>query len=160
MVINMFILNQKHYRRGLATVVTSAILLSATSIMGVMLLGWSQTSFSAQQQEMEDTYNTQINKINEDLVFDNVWFSATCPGNCVNITMSNVGILGLNVTQMRFDDGATLETLVNFYYTDAGIVPSETFSTNATYAWTTGQDIDIIVFTDRGNQFRTQEIVP
>lgn len=147
-------------RRALANVVTSAIILSAVSIMGVMMLGWSNSSLAIQKQEIEEVFSTQTNKINEDLIFDNVWFSTTCPGNCVNVTMSNVGTLGLNVTDMKFIDGTTLAELKNFSYNDAGIVPSGSFSTNATYSWTSGDDIDIIVFTERGNQFTAQVIAP
>lgn len=147
-------------RRALANVVTSAIILSAVSIMGVMMLGWSNSSLATQKQEIEEVFSTQTNKINEDLIFDNVWFSTTCPGNCVNVTMSNVGTLGLNVTDMKFIDGTSLAELKIFSYDDAGIVPSGSFSTNATYSWTSGDDIDIIVFTERGNQFTTQVIAP
>src|SRR3990167_1008493 len=147
-------------RRALANAVTSAIILSAVSIMGVMMLGWSNSSLTIQKQEIEEVFSTQTNKINEDLIFDNVWFSTTCPGNCVNVTMSNVGTIGLNVTEMKFIDGTTLADLQIFSYTDAGIVPSGTFSTNATYSWISGEDIDIVVFTERGNQFTTQVIAP
>jgi hypothetical protein len=147
-------------RRALANVVTSAIILSAVSIMGVMMLAWSNTNLNTQKQAIEEAYSTQTNKINEDLIFENVWFSTTCPGNCVNVTMSNVGTIGLNVTEMKFTDGITLSELDIFYYTNAGIVPSGSFSTNATYAWTSGDDIDITVFTDRGNQFTTSVIAP
>ena len=154
--------NQRHLlnRRALANAVTSAIILSAVSIMGVMMLAWSNSSLTIQKQEIEEVFSTQTNKINEDLVFDNVWFSTTCPGNCVNVTISNVGTIGLNVTEMTFIDGTTLAELQIFTYTDAGIVPSGTFSTNATYSWVSGEDIDIIVFTERGNQFTTQVIAP
>ena len=148
-------------RRALANVVTSAIILSAVSIMGVMMLGWSNSSLATQKQAIEEVYSTQMNKINEDLIFDNVWFSTACPVNpCVNVTMSNVGTLGLNVTEMKFIDGITLAELQIFSYTDAGIVPSDTFSTNATYTWSSGNDIDIVVFTERGNQFTTNVIAP
>ncbi|NOS61821.1 MAG: hypothetical protein HOO66_02105 [Nitrosarchaeum sp.] len=156
--------NNKQYhlinRRALANVVTSAIILSAVSIMGAMMLGWSNSSLATQKQEIEEVYSTQTNKINEDLIFDNVWFSTTCPGNCVNVTMSNVGTLGLNVTEMKFIDGITLAELQIFSYTDAGMVPSSSFSTNATYTWSSGADIDIVVFTGRGNQFTTNVIAP
>lgn len=147
-------------RRALANVVTSAIILSAVSIMGVAMLGWSNSSLTTQKQQMEETFSTQTNKINEDLVFDNVWFSNTCPGKCVNVTMTNVGSLGLNVTEMKFIDGITLAELQIFSYTDGGIIPLSTFSINATYAWNSGDDINIVVFTERGNQFITQEIAP
>ena len=147
-------------RRALANVVTSAIILSAVSIMGVMMLGWSNSSLATQKQSIEEVFSTQTNKIHEDIIFDNIWFSTTCPGNCVNVTMSNVGTLGLNVTEIKFIDGGTLVELEIFTYTNAGIMPSESFSTNATYPWTSGDDIDIIVFTERGNQFTTQVIAP
>ncbi len=149
-------------RRALANVVTSAIILSAVSVMGAMMLGWSNSSLATQKQAIEEVYSTQMNKINEDLIFENVWFSTTCPGNCVNVTLSNVGILGLNVTEIKFIDGTTLEELQIFSYTDAGIVPSGSFSTNATYSFSinSGDDLDIVVFTERGNQFTTNVIVP
>ncbi len=147
-------------RRALANVVTSAIILSAVSIMGAMMLGWSNSSLATQKQAIEEVYSTQMNKINEDLIFDNIWFSTACPGNCVNVTMSNVGTLGLNVTEMKFIDGITLAELQIFSYTDAGIVSSGTLSTNATYTWSSGDDIDIVVFTERGNQFTTNVIAP
>lgn len=147
-------------RRALANVVTSAIILSAVSIMGVMMLGWSNSNLAIQKQEIEEVFSTQTNKMNEDLIFDHVWFSTTCPGKCVNVTMSNVGTLGLNVTEMIFTNGTTFAELKTFKYTNAGIVPSGTFSTNATYSWPSGGDIDITVFTARGNQFTTQAIAP
>jgi len=147
-------------RRALANVVTSAIILSAVSIMGAMMLGWSNSSLATQKQVIEEAYSTQMNKINEDLIFDNVWFSTTCPGNCVNVTLSNVGTLGLNVTEIKFIDGTTLDELQILRYTNAGIVSSGYFSTNATYAWLSGDDIDIIVFTERGNQFTTHVMAP
>ena len=125
-----------------------------------MMLGWSNSSLATQKQAIEEVYSIQMNKINEDLIFDNIWFSTTCPGNCVNVTISNVGTLGLNVTEMKFVDGITLEELQIFSYTAAGIVPSATFSTNATYTWSSGADIDIVVFTERGNQFTTNVIAP
>lgn len=147
-------------RRALANVVTSAIILSAVSIMGVMMLGYSNSSLATQKQSIEEVFSTQTNKIHEDIIFDNIWFSTSCPGNCVNVTMSNVGTLGLNVTEMKFINGVTLAELEVFTYTNAGMMPSESFSTNATYPWTSGDDIDIIVFTERGNQFTTQVIAP
>ncbi len=33
------------YRRGLATIVTTGLLLAATSVLGVSMLTWSQSTF-------------------------------------------------------------------------------------------------------------------
>jgi hypothetical protein len=153
-------------RRGLATVVTSAIILSAVSIMGVMLLAWSNTTLSAHQQEIEEVFSTQINKINEDLSFENIWF-ATPSGvrneNHLNVTLSNVGILGLNVTTIRVTNvtaGNNTNNVFDYDYTNLGIVKSGTISTNVTYPWQSGDELDILVFTNRGNQFITQVVAP
>ena len=148
-------------RRALATVVTSAILLSAVSVMGVMMLKWSNTSLSTQKSQIEEVFSTQTNKINEDLIFDNIWFSTTCPSSpCLNVTMSNVGTLGLNVTSMKLINGTTLAELQIFSYSDGGIVPGGTFSKNASYSWVSGGDYDLTVLTGRGNQFTTGVIAP
>jgi len=152
------------FRRGLASVVTSAIILSAVSIMGVMMLAWSQTSISTQKQEIEDVYNTQMNKINEDLVFENIWFatpSGAMTENHLNVTLGNVGILGLNVTQITITNSTgTNNTSIPYYFTNGGVIKSESLSLNVTYPWQSGDDLDILVFTNRGNQFITQEIAP
>ncbi|MCH8085934.1 MAG: hypothetical protein IIC15_05875 [Thaumarchaeota archaeon] len=50
-------------RRGISTVVTSAIMLSAVSIMGMMMLVWSQTSMMEQKIEIEE--NEAIKKIDQ-----------------------------------------------------------------------------------------------
>jgi len=92
------------HRRGIAGVVTSGILLAAVSIMGVMLLTWSQTSILQQKQELTDVFDTRMNKINEDMFYENIWF-ATPAGNMtknhLNVTVANIGILGLNVTTIQ-----------------------------------------------------------
>ncbi len=110
------------YRRGLATVVTSAIILSAVSIMGVMLLGYSNTTLLSHQMEIEEVFSTHLNKINEDLFFENIWF-ATPSGwmndNHLNVTLSNIGILGLNVTTIRVTN-VTAGNTTSFDYPGSG----------------------------------------
>lgn len=155
---------KSHYRRGLSTVVTGAILLSAVSIMGAMMLGWSQTSIAEQKKEMNDVFDTQMNKIREDLIYENVWFAT--PGgmmteNHLNVTIANVGILGLNVTSIQVTNvTGTNNTSIPYSYTDGGITKSGSLSFNVTYPWQTTDELDILVFTNRGNQFITQVVAP
>jgi hypothetical protein len=153
-----------HYRRGLATIVTSGILLAAVSIMGVMMLGWSQTSISEQKQEMNDVFDTQMNKIREDLFYENIWF-ATPAGimteNHLNVTLANIGILGLNVTSIQVTNvTGTNNTSFTYAYTDGGIAKSNSLSFNTTYSWQSLDELDVIVFTNRGNQFISQVVAP
>lgn len=153
------------HRRGLSTVVTSAILLAAVTIMGSMLLVWSQTSINEQKIELNMIFNTQMNKLNEDLIYENIWFAL--PGgnmteNHLNVTLRNVGILGLNVTSIRVTNvtGTNNTSLPLFDFTNGGIVTYESLSVNVTYPWQSSDELDIIVFTNRGNQFITQVVAP
>ena len=144
--------------------VTSAIILSAVSIMGVMMLGWSQTSIAEQKAEMNDVFDTQMNKIREDILYENIWFALPAgemSTNHLNVTLANIGILGLNVTSIQVTN-TTLANNTSFTYsfTDGGIHKSDSLSFNATYPWQTGDELDVIVFTGRGNQFISQVIAP
>ena len=151
-------------RRGLSTVVTSAIMLSAVSIMGTMMLIWSQTSMTDQKMEIEEIFNTQLNKINEDLLFENIWFAlpaGSMSDNHLNVTLTNIGILGLNVTTIRVTNVTAGNTdYVDYQYTDLGIIKSGSISQNVTYPWQSGDELDVLVFTGRGNQFITQVVAP
>ena len=147
--------------RAIASVVTSAIILSAVSVLGVMMLGWSNTSLLQQRQEIDEVYNTRMNKINENIIFENIWFATTPAPNHLNVTISNVGILGLNVTNIRVTNStASNGTAFNFAHTDGGIVTGGSFSTNATYQWQSGDVLDVLIFTERGNQFTTRVQAP
>ncbi len=159
-------------RRGLSTVVTTAIMISAVSIMGMMMLVWSQTSMMEQKIEIEEIFNTQLNKINEDLLFENIWFALPAgseSNNHLNVTLGNIGILGLNVTMIRVTNVTLGNTTYFDYpyadngdatYTDMGIVKSGVISQNVTYPWQSGDELNILVFTGRGNQFITQVVAP
>ncbi len=82
-------------RRAIATIVSTAILLSAVSIMGVILVAWANTSLFTKQVELESSFNDKINKLNEDLLIENIWFGAT-PA-IVIVTMTNVGSIGFKL---------------------------------------------------------------
>ncbi len=150
--------------RGLSTVVMSGIMLASVSILGVTMLAWSQTSMMEQRIEIEEVFSTQMNKINEDLLFENIWFAIPAGAmndNHLNVTLGNIGILGLNVTTIRVTNvTAGNTTYFDYDYTDMGIIKSESISQNVTYQWQSGDELDVLVFTGRGNQFITQVVAP
>ena len=138
-------------KRGLSTVVTTAILLSAVSIMGIYLVGWSNSSLLIQQLNLENSFNDKINKLNEDIFIENVWFNDD--PYTVNVTINNVGVIGLNVTQIKLVNSS--DTTI-FATTDGGVVPKNTYSFQDTYVWVKNEIIDIYVTTARDRIFTTQ----
>ncbi len=138
-------------KRGLSTVITTAILLSAVSIMGIYLVGWSNSSLLIQQLNLENSFSDKLNKLNEDIFIENVWFNDD--PYFVNITINNVGVIGLNVTQIKLVNSS--DTAI-FVITDGGVVPKNTYSFQDTYVWVKNEIIDIYVTTARDRIFTTQ----
>jgi len=85
--------------------------------------------------------------------------------NHLNVTLGNIGILGLNVTTIRVTNVTAGNTTYFDYppsgiYTNLGIIKSGSISQNVTYQWQSGDELNVLVFTNRGNQFITQVVAP
>ncbi len=96
-------LKQARKRRALATVITSAIMMTAVTIMGGAGVVWSQTSLNSQQTEMSDTVDDYLNKLNESLMFEYVYCNDD-PCDTIIVVLTNVGDLGLDVSQITVSD--------------------------------------------------------
>jgi archaellum component FlaF (FlaF/FlaG flagellin family) len=121
--------------------------------MGASLVIWSNTTLTAQQLEIENSFNEKMNKLNEDVVIENIWFG-TSP-NIVNVTLSNVGYIGVNVTAIKIVN--TTDTLT-FPITDGGILPGGDYSLEKTFNWSAGETTDFTITTNRGNYYYDQEV--
>ena len=146
-------------RRALATVVSTGILLSAVAIMGSMLTAWSNSIFATEQHELNTVYAEGVNKLNEFLVIEHVWFgNETNPQNkFINLTMSNVGNVGLNVTKITLDNSIDKTNLV---ITNGGIILNDDFSTEIPYNWTTTEPIQVTITTEKGSIYQTYVMGP
>jgi len=152
-------MNRRGYRRALSTVVTSVILLSAVAIMGTMVVTWANMKLGSQEEALTVTFNKSINKLNEDFIVENVWYDYVL--NNVNVTITNVGIIGLNVTEIKFTDSSGSGTLVTLSITDGGILVQESFNTNVTYSGLTSGDVfNVVVTSERGNIIQKQVLPP
>ena len=140
-------------RRGLATVVTSAIIIAAVAIMGVTLVAWANSNLFVKQATLESSFNEKMNKLNEDLLVEQIWFG-TNP-NIVNVTITNVGAIGLNVTKIEIKNSTDV---LYFTITDGGIYPSGDYSIQETFNWDPDETTDFTIITDRGNIFTAQEV--
>ncbi len=143
-------------RRALATVVSTGILLSAVAIMGSMLTAWSNSIFTNEQNEMNAVYAEGVNKLNEFLVIEHVWFGNN-PSKFINLTMTNVGNVGLNVTKISLNNSIDKTDLL---ITNGGIVRTEDFSTEITYNWTTTDPIQVTITTEKGSIYQTYVMGP
>jgi len=144
-------------KRGLGTVVTAVILLSAVAMMGTFLVGWSNSNLITHQSLLEASFSDKMNKLNEHLAFEYVWFGDT--PKIVNVTLTNVGTIGLNVTEVEFTDTSGT-TLATFPITGGGIVPSQTYSLEEPYDWTSGTPFNVVATTGRTNIYQTQVLPP
>ena len=146
-------------RRALATVVTTGILLSAVAIMGSMLTAWSNSIFATEQHEMNTVYAEGVNKLNEFLVIEHVWFGneTDVPNKFVNLTLSNVGNVGLNITKIRLDNSIDK---TDYFINTGGISRGNYFSTEVNYNWTTTEPIQITITTEKGSIYQTSVMGP
>jgi hypothetical protein len=136
--------------------VSTGILLSAVAIMGSMLTAWSNSIFANEQHELNTVYAESVNKLNEFLVIEHVWFGNS-PSKFINLTMSNVGNNGLNVTKITLDNSIDRTDLL---ITNGGIVQNDVFSTEITYNWTTTEPIQVSVTTEKGSIYQTYVMGP
>ena len=142
-------------KRALATVVSTAIIMSSVAIMGTMLVGWSNANLLTKQNELETSFNAKMNKLNESILVESSWFG-TNP-NIVNVTLSNSGSIGLNVTEMHIENSTAIMFL---YFTDGGMTPTVngTFSFEEPFNWNAGELTEFTIFTERGNIFLFQDV--
>jgi len=143
-------------RRGLATVVTTGILLSAVAVMGSMLTAWSNSIFANEQHDIGKAHDNGINKLNEFLVVEHVWFGNN-QTKFVNMTMSNVGNVGLNVTKITLDN--SIDKL-DLKITDGGIERDSYKSKKIFFNWTSTEPIKISILTEKGSLYQTYVMGP
>ena len=146
-------------RRGLASVVTGAIMLTAVALMGTGVVSWSNTNLFAHQQSLQSTYSTSINKINEDLKIENVWFAKPpqFSEKFLNVTVSNLGNVGITVAKIELINSTHS---IAYQLNNWEILPKKSDSKLITNEWGNGALIDVVVTTDRDSIFRTQVLPP
>ena len=153
-------MNSRRWRkRALSTIVTTAIILSAVAIMGSLVVGWANMKLGAQEQALSLTFNQNINRLNEDFVVENVWYDYSL--NNVNVTITNIGILALNVTEIKFTDPSYYSDLETLSITDGQTLVQKSFSRNVTYSGlTSGDAFNVVVTSERGNIIQKQVLPP
>ena len=142
-------------RRGLATVITSAIMMSAVCMLGSAGVVWSQTSLTAQQVEMADSVNDYSNKLSESLMFEYVYCNDE-PCETIVVVMTNVGEIGLDVSEISISDKTTGFNKIQSI-SSGGIMPQTSIAIPINDpSFSSHSVLDVMTTTSRGNIIQTQ----
>jgi hypothetical protein len=137
-------------------------MLAAVSVMGTSAVSWSNSNLFGHEQVIASSYATDVNKINENLAIENIWFCKSCyqvqnptAPHGVNITLTNAGNLAINVTQIQIGNATFI------YPVDTtSIFPGKSSSWQQNYNWQSKNPINIYVTTARGSIITTQAAPP
>ena len=101
----------RNKRRALSTVVTTTIMLTAVAVIGAGVVAWANTNSRTFETILVSSSADKLNKINEMPKIENVVLS-TAPVNInkMNITVSNVGTIGFNVTNIKVSSSGNCAT--------------------------------------------------
>ena len=144
-----------HRRRGLSTVVTGVMMLSAVAVLGTFIVSWANNNLFTSQQILNTQLTTSVNKIKESVVIENVWFKTGAP-KYINITLNNVGTIGLKVAAIKIDNktDGTIDKITQ--YNDA-VLPSKSKSYEIAFNWQSNIPVKIFIITARDNIFTTEK---
>ena len=148
-------LRQARKRRCLATIITSAIMMSAVCVLGSAGVVWSQTSLNSQQVEMADSVNNYSNKLSESIVFEYVYCNDN-PCETIVVVLTNVGEIGLDVSEISISDKTTgfnkIQSISN-----GGIMPQSSIAIPINEPLFSSHSVlDVMTTTSRGNIIQTQ----
>jgi len=148
-------LKQARKRRALATVITSAIMMTAVTVLGGAGVVWSQTTMNTQQMEMNETVNDYVNKIGESMMFEYVYCDSD-PCDSIIVVITNVGDLGLDVSKITISDKQSGFQKVQSL-TKGQIMPDDSISIVIDdLAFQLYDVLDVSATTARGNVIQSQ----
>jgi len=145
-------------RRALSTVVTTALLLTAVAVMGTGVVAWSNYNLRSFETNLVTSASNNTNKINEIPIIENVVLDPNPSGNkLVNVTITNVGAVGLNVKTIAISDSTQSTTKT---VSGGNIIPHSSSTFSYQYQWINGKITTVQVTTSRGTIISTQAMQP
>ncbi len=146
-------------RKALSSIIAGAILLTATVIMGTGLVSWSNTNLTSYQTSLTNSYSSNVNKLNENLVIENVWF-VNSPKS-LSIALTNIGNEGLNVTDIKLQTSSSaLDSPQKTIILPKQQTTVQIGNSISPYIWQSQVPITITVTTVRGSIFTNQVMPP
>jgi len=140
--------------RALSEIPSAAMLMFAVAVLGIYLLFWSNQTLGLGAMELTDNFDSTVNRISEEILIEQVWFG-TGSSKFVNVTMSNIGTIGITITEIELVNSTDTHTIT----LNQNLFPSgtnSTYSIEEVYGWTSGTAVDVTIITARDNHFKTQ----
>lgn len=154
----MSVLRRK--RKGLSTIVTTALMITAVAVIGTGVVVWSNSNLRTFETNLIFSASNNTNKINEVPIIENVVQYIPPPGPVgkVNVTVTNIGTIGLNVTKITISNPSLT---LSFSQKAGGITPhaSQLFGPLG-FQWASGVVTTVTVTTARGTVISTQVMNP
>jgi archaellum component FlaF (FlaF/FlaG flagellin family) len=135
---------RRHSRRGISTVVTSILLVTAVSIMGTGLVAWSNSNLAVQQLNISNQAANRIDLIRESFVIEDVWFYDSGTKKA-DVTIRNTGDLAITISKIYLNNS---QTWTGDQVITSGNVTIITMNTS----WQSGNAQSIWVVTERGSE--------
>ncbi|MDE1762834.1 MAG: hypothetical protein KGH88_01135 [Thaumarchaeota archaeon] len=155
-------------RRGLATIITTALMLTTVAVLGSALVAWSNGNLKVFETALSTTASNDTNKITESLSIENIIFCHSCNttngNNVINVTLTNTGTVGVTVNQIQVNG-----TVINHYSPSraslpASILSQKSYTISAELPtgtiWKSKSPDTITVTTARGSIYTTQGAPP
>ena len=132
-------------KRGLSPVISSVLLTAAVVAVGLTVVVWSNSTFSARQTGAGDFLSSRSEALKESFVIEDVWFDEDT-SKYIDVTVRNVGSIDMEVAAI-YVNGSMV------WNGGQGIEVGEAITINVTFAWESGE-YRVVVATARGNQVR------
>lgn len=170
--------------RGLSTIVTAGIMLSAVAVLGSAVVTWSSGNLKAFEISLSNTAIANTNKITESVAIENIAFCSNCgyanSKNVTNVTLTNTGTVSVKITQIQLNS----TTISSYYYSKSykyassscpppsgistclpvTLTPKQSYTVSASLkypkTWGSQKPDTITVTTARGSTFTTQAAPP
>lgn len=154
-------------RRGLTTVVTTALMLSTVAVLGSSLVAWSNGNLKVFETALSTTASNDTNQVDESLTIENIVFCSDCNktggNNVINVTLTNTGTEGVVVDEVQVNSTA-IQSYSKGTSLPASILPHSSYTLAAQLpkgtAWESKEPDTITVTTSRDSIYTTQAAPP
>jgi hypothetical protein len=167
----MNFISRRHH--GISTILSTTLMLAGVTVLGATMVMWSHGMVTSNETVLGTAASSDTNRYNEILSIENVW---RCDGGgspepchytgitypAINVTLTNIGSVGLNVTQITLN--ATKQNTNTFHtysIRNIQLMPGQYVMWAQSYSFVQHKiPVTITVTTGRGSIFTNQVTPP